>query len=90
MKLAAMQMRARGPDATHNDGQETGSHEELPIGSERGRGCAIGPGRAKRCANALPQYQDVDLHANHPSSSSRRVGAGRGAPGFVSAMGSRT
>jgi hypothetical protein len=42
--------------------------------------------------SVLPRYvmEDIDLHANHPSSSSRREGAGRGAPGLVSVMGSLT
>jgi hypothetical protein len=42
--------------------------------------------------SVLPGHvmEDVDLHANHPSSSSRREGAGRGAPGLVSVMGSLT
>lgn len=31
-----------------------------------------------------------NVHANQPSSSSRRVGAGNGAPGFVSCVGSLT
>jgi hypothetical protein len=39
---------------------------------------------------ATVQMGDVDLRANHPSSSSLRDGAGRGAPGFVSVIGSLT
>jgi hypothetical protein len=34
--------------------------------------------------------EDVDLRANHASSSSLREGAGSGAPGLVSVMGSLT
>jgi hypothetical protein len=54
------------------------------------RGAQV-PKAAQRGVRVLsPRKQDGDLRANHPSSSSLRVGAGSGAPGFVSVIGSLT